>query len=345
MTTPASPLQFPELIDALDLGVLSEVNRSRLKGLGAKLRAQYARNDKAAIKGQKRHETIVIFVGVFGTLAVLLGLVELAHKKIPAPADLVTTGIAAAAVILGLRAALHHSWLLMRHRAECYQLLMWSVLTSPGLWGSSEEEASAVLASAESRLAHLEHISYRSLETWLDDDEAPVGLPSGGRAPPPRLISLYCDVRLDGQKDYFIRRSRVNRRLDRWTRLVAPVAFGLSVVAVLWHFLRDVILRTDSQGLLGTDSEGGLGFALLLAAVGIPVLAGAFRVIRGALEPARNFTRYRGKHKVLEKLARRIRQSDQGAPSVFTDLAQGEQILEAEHREWLRLMMEAEWIG
>jgi hypothetical protein len=331
-----STIQYTELVDQLDLDTLSQANRAELRRLAGELYAHYSESDTAATRGQMSHKSIVALVGVFGTLAVLLAVVELARIPIPTPAEVWAVSIASAAVVLGLASALHHSWLLHRHQAERYQLLMWGLLIDPSLWSSSETKAAEALSRTRAHLGRIKRLTYHSIELWLDDEEPSSATADRESLVPPNLRSLYCAVRLHGQARYFGERSRKYRRLDTWTRRIPVVAFFLSVAAALGHFARDIVVP---------DSEAGLGLWLLCAAAGIPMLAGAFRMIRGAIEPARNFSRYHGKRRALDTLAKRIHDSDPGSSGLFKDFVHGEQILEAEHREWLRLMMEAEWIG
>jgi hypothetical protein len=335
-SAPTEITPYPELLDRVDLATLSEVNRAELRRLSHEIFRHYRGSDRAAVRGQRRHEIVVVLVGVFGTLAILVALAELARVPIPASAEIIAVGIAAAGVALGLFAALQHSWLLRRHQAERYQLLMWGLLIDPHLWSPSAAAAAAVLTKVEANLRRLQRLSYKNVEAWLDGDERLSEIDERAGPSPPSLTSLYCEVRLRGQARYFSDRSRSHRRLDRWTRRIPLSAFILSVAAALGHFARDVVIR---------DSEVGVGLWLLCAAAGIPILAGAVRIIRAALEPARNSSRYHGKHKLIEGLIRRIQHEDRGTGALFRDYLHGEQLLEAEHREWLRLMVESEWIG
>ena len=87
---------------------------------------------------------------------------------------------------------------------------------------------------------------------------------------------------------------------------------------------------------------------IVLAAI-FPVLGGGIRILRSAHESTRNKTRFRAKQVALHEIEQRLRKNPiantADAEDVFRDLWCSEQILESEHREWLRLMLDAEWIG
>jgi hypothetical protein len=76
----------------------------------------------------------------------------------------------------------------------------------------------------------------------------------------------------------------------------------------------------------------------------LPVCGAGIRAIRGVLEYGRNASRYEATHNVLVKLSERLREAKDAA-GVFREIGFCEQILEADLREWLRLMVEAEWFG
>jgi hypothetical protein len=88
------------------------------------------------------------------------------------------------------------------------------------------------------------------------------------------------------------------------------------------------------------------------------VLSSAIRTRRGASESARHAIRYPAhasgldfhEHKLTET-AKKLRPdstrliSPEQVEQVMLELWGSEQIMAAEHREWLRLMQEAEWYG
>ena len=89
---------------------------------------------------------------------------------------------------------------------------------------------------------------------------------------------------------------------------------------------------------------GGGAFVLALFAAILPAFAAGIRTCRGAFEFGRNSLRFESmSHNlegVLEDLA--IAKTPE---TILPLLRRGEHAMEDEHRAWMRLMMEAEWIG
>jgi hypothetical protein len=198
-----------------------------------------------------------------------------------------------------------------------------------------------------------------------------------------QLMDYYGAKRVGPQSKYFANRAAQNRWLDRLTGWFLPPLFFLSVIAAGGHFAYDSYqrLKADQErqaalsaaadqheagspadthaeppagqgtsaahdaaaGSSATDHhEDWRSILLIVLAAGLPVIAGLIRTIRGTHEFARNRSRFHSKSKTLGKLAERIRLGTDPA-HVFAALLLSEEMLESEHREWLRLMTEADW--
>ena len=96
-----------------------------------------------------------------------------------------------------------------------------------------------------------------------------------------------------------------------------------------------------------------LTVALILIAASLPVIGAGVRTFRSAYQLARNTSRYKAAFEAIKLPAERLEHDAErlyrlyaeghtavGADDVFRDMWRCEQILEAEHREWLRLMKE-----
>jgi hypothetical protein len=64
--------------------------------------------------------------------------------------------------------------------------------------------------------------------------------------------------------------------------------------------------------------------------------------------------RFQAKYLALDSISKRLQgnppksapiRNDEEAEAILRDLWYAEQIMESEHREWLLLMLEAEWVG
>jgi hypothetical protein len=76
----------------------------------------------------------------------------------------------------------------------------------------------------------------------------------------------------------------------------------------------------------------------------LPVLGAGIRTLHTASEGRRNAIRFQAKYYTLEKLREEL-QGVSDADTAFRLLWQCERLMDNEHREWLRLMIEAEWFG
>jgi hypothetical protein len=314
--------------------------------------------DTAALRYQRRHRFLLTFAAICGTLAIslaILQLSELFNSVWLLPVEAFAAFFAAVAVSFGLIAALQRNWLLERHKAERLRMLKFRFLIDPSLWSGNATEIEACRDRLAGEVAEIERMTSEQLEEWIGDDvivDAPSNWPTGSVMEAHRaLIAYFQRKRFDVQLRYFQERVRGNTRLDVWTRRALPVFFFLSIVAALGHFIIDLVARdTDNMAeaaarSLSTSTIDGtttLSVWLIVLAAGLPVVAAGVRTIRMAQEPARNRKRYLAKKQGLDHLVQSLPKRTESL-RVFHDLWYAEQIFEAEHREWLRLMMEAEW--
>ena len=106
----------------------------------------YERSDAEAIRHQDRHRLLAGSAALFGTVAVLLAISQLAFPEstrwlgigdIPS-IETVSALAALAAVVLGLMIALKARWLLEHHKAERLRLLKFRFLLDPAVWCDDE---------------------------------------------------------------------------------------------------------------------------------------------------------------------------------------------------------------
>jgi hypothetical protein len=159
------------------------------------------------------------------------------------------------------------------------------------------------------------------------------------------LVDYYQTKRLDQQMAYF---SQAAQR-SAWQRFAShlPAAcFFISVLLVFGHFAFDVYKRKPTQANHANASSRctQAGELLVVLAACLPVLGAGIRTVHLASERRRNTTRFQAKHYALRQLRQEL-QEETEATAIFRLLWQCERIMEVEHREWLRLMMEAEWFG
>jgi hypothetical protein len=296
----------------------------------------YRAADGAALRHQRRRRIIVDIVAVTGTIAVVLGTVSLT-QPIGAHAIRIAEAVAAAAaivaVVAGIMAGAQRQWLLERHKAELLRLLsLHAVVRSlADAWRDYALWSDDVSA----RVSETNRCTNADLTRWLASE-----LP-GERESYERLVAeatLPVDVHayarevIDKQRIYFAARAEANERWDNRTRMLIPALFFTSVVAIV----PGALLR-----LWGNAPQASVFISIAVIA---PAVSAGIRLFRSAHEFARNSVRFRTKALVLSMLCERIN-TETSPVAIVRDLEHAVQLMEAEHREWLRLMLDSEWYG
>ena len=249
--------------------------------------------------------------------------------------------------LVGLAGRKQQKWFLARYRAERLRLLKFHFLTRAALWSdddlSAEDCCQGLAAEVEETMAS----SFATLEYWETQGTLPevVIAPVLPEEEWADLQHYYRNKRLMAQISYLADAIERNWQRNDKTRTWPSVLFFGSIAFVLAHICVELAgWRTagGADGVLGAD--GLVGKVVLLVAATLPVCGAGIRAIRGVLEYGRNASRYEATHNVLVKLSERLRGAKDAA-GVFREIGFCEQILEADLREWLRLMVEAEWFG
>ncbi len=289
------------------------------------------------------------------------------------------------AVIWGVRAAFHHNWLLERHKAERYRLLKFCALFDPTLVAADGVDNTTWQQWLDGEIVKVQALDAHKMEEWITNDPviAVPDKWQGVQATNTflqALIKYFKVKRLGVQCSYFSKRAQRNKDLNRRTVWVPLSFFFLSVGAALLHFIFDLaeVLPKYFKGALTEGAHVETAghavdavaqqavthgwpphwWGLVFLAAAMPVVGAAIRTVRSANEFSRHMIRYRAKYiglslhvKKLADEAAALKPSADGtvlatdAQRIFLDLWGAEQIMESEHREWLRLMLEAEWFG
>ena len=305
----------------------------------------YKTSNARAISHQRVHRTMALVAAIAGTIAVLLAIFQL-YQPLPLAWPMVVETLAAAsatcAVVAGMVWAYQTRWLLFRHKAERCRLVKFRSLIDASYWCGDEAAWRTHLNDA---IVTITALAPRDMLVWCRDETvvrrrttpAPCSLdPETVRA----LVSYYRTHRLKVQIEYFTDRAERNEGFDRWTRTLPHILFFCSITAVFAHFLIDA-------WPLEEDGLHTLSITFILLAASFPVIGAGVRTFRFSFEFARSASLFRAKQRALERLDRQLAaEADQVRPEsseILNILAQCEDFLEAEHREWLRLMIETEW--
>jgi hypothetical protein len=254
-------------------------------------------------------------------------------------AEVVLAVSALAVVLFGLFADVKGGWLRERNKAERLKLLRSRYLIDPTRWTDADGRFQTELADIRAESP--------DVTNWVKQQPVPVFAASSVDDAQllERLLRYYLTERLEGQIAFFRSRAQAFERRLAWVRPFPVLLFYLSFVGVA--------VDATLQAVAGDSPQVKTAIALLAAAaLGLPVVSAAMRTIVLSRELARNSSRYAAKLHALTHLNVQLNVAlkeiqsgvtpDRGA-AILRDLSCCEYLLESDHREWIRLMVEAEW--
>ena len=344
--------------------------------------AAYHRADSTSRKEHAWHKAATIVAAIGGMFAVLFAIaqlppllpfVELRSESIK-PAEPVAAIVALFAVVVGLWAALSKKWLVEREKAERCRFLKFDLLISlesRGNFLTPRERQDKLRAQLKEKVQTINWQSLRRAAARGDEpfqDTTSRIAASIDKERLEQLLEYYQEKRLCYQLQYFERQAERRRRWDELTRVLPLWLFFASIAAALSHFLYDVdsvqnLLAehlsstfpalTPGEVRVETETQRQshyrvefdvLTLSLLMLAACLPIIGGAIRLLRTAHEFGRNTLRFRATSNELKQLLDRL-QKEADPQAKLDILHKTERALQAERREWLRLMIEAEWFG
>jgi len=169
------------------------------------------------------------------------------------------------------------------------------------------------------------------------------------------LRDYYREKRLKYQAAFFKTQSEADVSRDQWWRSIPHRLFKASVIIVTFHVVVEAVvhtIRAVNARTLNASSLSSISIfldVLIAFAALLPVIGSGIRTWRSASEMTRNISRFRAKYVALSNIEQRMQgreiKENVEAEALIRDLWCAEQIMESEHREWLRLMIGAEWVG
>lgn len=326
-----------------------------LQCLNREILDQYRRADSTAIDRQAKHRRLARIAIVTGGLAVALAVLQLAVTRgSPQLTTLTATfeGVAVAAgliaVVLGLRAKYDHQWLIQRHRAERLRMLKFRALGWPALWCGSFDSWNEEITRQVRAIAAISTID--DVKKWAESEEAepfhqvPTGCTESESDV--RACAIYYRYkRALFQAAYFGRQS------SRYRHQVRPVAhlglrlfFG-SIAVTLFHFGADFLAhRCEGAGETGAFFVWqAMATSALTLAVLLPILSFCVRAWIGAFEHTRSASLFEAKAHALTGISESLKRDETDLAETMRHISHIEHFLEHEHREWLRLLLDAEW--
>jgi hypothetical protein len=333
---------FPKLHEALDW-------------LGANVTQPWQRADAAALVHQQRHSKLARTAIATGTGAIILAVLQLALKLswpnlIGATfwLEAVTVLGGVVSVIVGLWAKADRNWLGQRHLAERLRMLKFRALARPELWSGTTEEWRGWVQNQLQTLEGAEE--FRRVEDWSRNDRPEPGEPAmengmKDATASAALVTYYRHKRLNYQGDYFQRKGAAAERQARWQRQLRLPLFFVTIGCVLFHFGADWLGgRMERAGsheaarIWELVSLWGVVLAVVMPVYGIGV-----RAWTAAFEHARKARSFAAKHVAMQNAMTRLERDKHNLDAILGHMQHDELFLEQEHREWLRLLLDAEW--
>jgi hypothetical protein len=326
----------------------------------------YFRCDEAAIESQRRHSWFAGVSIVVGVAVVVLAILQLTFgaagggdhespllagsSSAARIAELVGLAICTLVVAGGLWVAAQIGWLCDRHRAELCRLLKFRSLADPHLWHGATAEWERDLDDNIARINKVDAAALRGRAMNDPVREIPRRVHEA-RVEPDRLLPLagyYLSKRVRYQRKYFAGRAEKYERTAGWLRRLPLLCFYLGIGAALSHFAVDVAAAwLDPARVHAAAWHIAATAGLALAAI-LPVVGAGIRAYRSAHEYARSAALFHAKASAMaefERIISRPLEHAEDAARLMRDILDCEKFLEAEHREWLRLMLESEWFG
>lgn len=351
--SPAFPPDY-DMVDSTDELVHLEPLDAALIYCNQILTPLYITYDRSAIVGQKNHTAVTKLFIASGTIAVIGTTILLVNKSLDVPdifnwpgitIEVLASIFALIAVISGIISSFHRQWLLDRHKAERIRLLKFRYLIDPRIWEgkeSSTREANEDLALA---LKEIDQIGYQHINPWLVDISVPEpaqgSLGLCGKETVMKFVEYYRKKRVEYQKYYYCKKINQLLNLDQKTGRIPILFFFMGVIAVLGHFLIDLF----SAGIMYL---GILSVVLAGLAITLPFLGVAVRSLRLSSEVSRGVILFKAKYTALSSLDMRLEalagKADINCDGIFKTIWECEDFLEAEHREWLLLVENAEYL-
>jgi hypothetical protein len=312
--------------------------------------------DAEAIRHQIRHQWLARMAVATGVGAIILAVVLLALKQSWPESIAAVVWIEGITVLagvisvgMGLWAKSDRKWLGCRHRAERLRMLKFRALARTELWSGQDalwrawvENEIATLPAPDD----LDHMENWSREDTAESESPSVGTLSAEPATRRALAAYYRHKRLLNQADYFDRKGKqagaswalgMHHHRER--------LFFTTIGFVLFHFVADYLAgRMEDQHLGGVAHAWELVslWSIVLAAV-LPVAGIGVRAWSAAFELSRKARSFAAKHQAMHKAVARLGNGTDELRVILAHLRHDELFLEQEHREWLRLLLDAEW--
>ncbi|HEX3580134.1 MAG TPA: RyR domain-containing protein [Thermoanaerobaculia bacterium] len=319
-----------------------------LQWLAGTVGKEWAVADGEANRSQSRHRDLSRIAIVAGTAAIMFAILQLAAHAVTVPSinyvasklEAIAASAALLAVGVGWMASMNRRWLAQRHRAECLRMFKFCALDR--LWSYGDEPWKRWVGDRLREIPPSDsHVSAEWSEENAFEDEKARPFRSHDDGLTQALIAYYRVKRLGYQRQYFDARSKAYAETMKPWHHISLWLFFASAICVLIHFGLEWgagwVVPVWERRL----DDAGIWFVALAAI--IPVVGAGIRAWFGAFERTRSATLYKEKLSEIDRANDRLDEHAHDLAAIRRDIASTEQFLKQEHREWLRLLHDAEW--
>lgn len=309
----------------------------------------FSKFDAAAVWSRKWYMTTSICAVTFGALSVLFAVVEVMNLRFwrdivePGGAEFFFTLLTLTFIAIGLVAKFKENWILSRYKAENLRLLKFKKLTDPSMWCEPADLETAA-AELQEDVEEISAQNYEDAKAWAAKGIHPRSAcaPCEDRCPEAlhELVDYYVPKRIEVQIRYLEGRSEKQERRGARLAMIVRTLYWGSFTFVLAHICVRIFQKPDPTVPHYPHVLDWMAlFALLL-----PIVATAFRTYRAANEFERTSLRHRATLDSLHALSHKFH-ATKDLGEKFKLVGFCELVLEADCREFLRLVSEAEWYG
>jgi hypothetical protein len=212
------------------------------------LNESWAAWDSEASSLKRKHGIIVVVAAIFGTLAVLLAIWQLAWSTagentrfMYAQIEFIVAAITFITVFAGVFVQVDKRWILERFRAEQCRFVKFAFMRQASFWlTQSPASRSAFIDQCLGELRNLTEASVRKyIRNELElssESEHVLDEPAGSSQLIQQLRDFWLAKRINLQKEYFHARSKALSKVGSNTRRVLPILFYLSLLCAGIHF-------------------------------------------------------------------------------------------------------------
>ena len=313
----------------------------------SEVKPAYDTADAAALTLQKTHRRLACVAIIGGSLAISFAILQLAlqHSRMVGLLEAVAVLSGVTAVIVGFVAKVNHQWFIQRHIAERLRMLKFQALGRPEFWCGDFEKWKAWMRGerdAIHRIATIEEVTDWEKSGAAEPFEPPAPTCSLSAVETRAAAIYYRCKRVGCQAGYFKKQSVKFAAETRWLHRLSFPIFAASIVAVVLHFATEFVSRRLGDLPAAHAWEAAGMWALACAAL-LPVLGFGVRAWIGAFERTRSSHLFEDKHRGLMKTFKDMARDEGDCAVTMHHIAHVEHFLENEHREWLRLLLDAEW--